>query len=143
MNTLTKVVGVAFVSAVAALAVASWDIARGRVPVTTSPLINGLLETPDQRTCSRDVSAVVARFIPPGLPRAEVRRVLEGARVEAPEPWFWKPAREENVIDAGAEIGFVRVMRFTAFGNQKVIGKVQMAGDQASSLTARMICPFN
>jgi hypothetical protein len=140
---LTLVVAAGFLALIAALAIASWDIARGRAPVTTSPLIEALLETPEERRCSRDVAAIVARHVTPGMARADARAVLERATVTAPTPWFWTPAREESVTDAPDGLHFVRVMRFTAFGNQKVIGKALIADGRVASVTATMVCPFN
>jgi hypothetical protein len=123
--------------------VASWDIARGRVPVTTSPLINDLHNTPEDRKCTRDVSAVVARHVTPGMTRAEALKLLNDAYVEMPQPWFWRPAREESVTGAPGKIGFVRVMRFTAFGNQKIVGSADIADDRVTGVSAMMVCPFS
>lgn len=140
---LPRIVAVAFVATVAILAIASWDVSRGRVPVTSSPLVEDLLRTPEERRCDRDVSAVVTRHLPVGMTRVEAIGVLERARVQAPEPWFWRPTRDDRIRDQGAEISFTRVIRFTSFGNQLVTGTVAMDGDQVRTVSARMTCPFN
>lgn len=143
MNHLAKIVAVAFVLAIAVLAVASWDVSRGRVPVTASAMIEDLLNTPDDRRCDRDVSAVLARHLPPGMARADALAVLERAVVVPPRPWFWTPRSGDSISETDGEIRFVRVMRFTSFGNQLVSGAVTIEAGRVRSVAARMTCPFN
>ncbi len=143
MGMTAKIAGAGFGLLVAAMAVASWDVAKGRVPVTSSALIEDLLNTPEDRRCSRDVSAVVARHVRPGMTRAEALKVLNDAFVEQPRPLFWRPAREESVTGTPDKIGFVRVMRFTAFGNQKIVGSADIAEERVTGVQATMACPFS
>ncbi len=137
-----RLVAVAFVTAVLVLAVASWDIARGRAPDTTSALIADLLQTPENRRCSRDATDVVARYFPVGMTRAAAALVLDTATIATPHPWFWTPKNEDAVTDTGAALGFTRTIRYTAFGNQKVTGEVAFENGLVGSVGAKVVCAF-
>ncbi len=140
---LPRLVAAAFILSILTIAIASWEVTKGRSPTTASPLIDELLRTPDERRCTRDVSAVVGRFLTPGLSRDEARSLLNAAFVEKPAPLFWTVRDDAFVADEGAVIRFRRIMRFTAFGNQTVTGEVAMEGDRVAQVRAQMACPFN
>jgi hypothetical protein len=142
MNLTARIVAAAFVSAVAALAVASWDIARGRAPETASPLMQALLADPENRTCDRDVSALVARFVSPGMTVEAARGVLSEARVAAPSPWFWTPASEDRLEPSSEGLSFTRVLRYTAFGNHRITGLVRIGDGRVEQVIARSVCAF-
>ncbi len=143
MKLIPRIVGAVFLAAVIALGVASWDVARGRVPETRSALLLDVLESPDDRICTRDASAIAARHIKPGMSRAEALDVLGKATVVPPKPLFWTVKPQDALADQGASIAFTRVARYTAFGNHVLTGAVALEGDAVRSVSARSICPFN
>ncbi len=142
MNLTARIVAAAFFSAVAALAVASWDIARGRVPETASPLMQALLADPENSTCDRDVSGLMARFVTPGMSAEAAQAVLSEARVIAPRPWFWTPVMEDRLEPSSEGLRFTRVLRYTAFGNHRVTGMVHIGDGRVEKVTARSVCAF-
>ena len=142
MKIIPRLVAIGFVGSILALAVASWDVARGRVPDTDSPLIIALLTTPEARTCTRDASQGVGIFLRPGLPRADVLALLQQAVVARPAPWFWTPRTEDSISEQPERIEFVRVMRYTAFGNHKVSGTVNLRDNMLVDVSARVACAF-
>ena len=142
MKLIPRLVAIGFVGSISALAIASWDVARGRVPDTVSPLIIDLLTTPDARTCTRDASRAVGAFLKPGMPRADVIALLQEAVVARPVPWFWTPRMEDSITEQPGSIAFVRVMRYTAFGNHKVSGTVNLRDNMLADVTARVACAF-
>ena len=137
-----RIVAVAFVGSITVLGVTSWDIARGRVPETASPLINDLLQTPENRRCSRDASDVLVRHMPVGTPREAALGVLSAAVVVPPRPWFWQPAAEDSTREQGSEVGFVRAIRYTAFGNQKVSGTLRLENGVVGAVSGQVVCAF-
>ena len=137
-----RIVAVAFVTSIAALGIASWDIARGRVPDTASPLVLQLLETPENRRCSRDAAAELGKFLPVGMPKAAVIALLQNAQVGQPQPWFWRPMAEDALTEAADTISFTRVIRYTAFGNQKVAGEIGFDNQMLKSVAGRVVCAF-
>jgi hypothetical protein len=142
MSLTSRIVAGAFIGAVVVLGIASWDIARGRAPETASPLIISVLNTPEDRRCARDVSAVVARYVRPGMARGEAESLLAAATVAAPNPWFWTPVREDRLESLPDRIRFTRTIRFTAFGNQKVDGEAMLEADVVRAVSARTVCAF-
>ena len=142
MKLIPRLVAIGFVVSILVLGVASWDVARGRVPDTASPLIIALLTTPEARTCTRDASQGVAAFIKPGMARGDVLAVLQQAVVARPAPWFWTPRMEDSIREQPDSIEFVRVMRYTAFGNHKVSGKANLRDNVLVDVTARVACAF-
>ncbi len=142
MKLIPRLVAIGFVGSISALAIASWDVARGRVPDTESPLIIALLTAPEARTCTRDASQGVATFLKPGMSRADVLAVLQQAVVSKPVPWFWTPRTEDSITEQSGSIDFVRVMRYTAFGNHKVSGTVNLGDNVLVDVKARVACAF-
>ncbi len=142
MKLIPRLVAVGFVGSIAALAIASWDVARGRAPDTSSPLIVALLTAPEARTCTRDGSAAVAAHLKPGMPREEALATLRQATVSAPSPWFWTPRSEDSLTEQPGRIDFVRVMRYTAFGNHRVSGSVLLQDGAVAEVKARIACAF-
>lgn len=137
---LPRLVAAAFLIAVAALGLASWDIARGRAPETASPLVQDLLETPENRRCSRDAGEALRRHLPAGMARAEALRLLAGAVVTPPRPWFWTPVVEDRLFEETGRIRFTRVIRYTAFGNQKLTGEITLAEGLVQSASGEVVC---
>jgi hypothetical protein len=142
MNLTARIVATAFVTAIAALAIASWDIARGRAPETASPLMQALLADPENRTCDRDVSALVGRFVPQGMTVEAAERLLREASVTPPQPWFWSPAPEDRLEASSEGLSFTRVLRYTAFGNHRIAGMVRIGDGRVERITARSVCAF-
>lgn len=137
---LPRLVAAAFAITIVALGLASWDIARGRAPETGSPMIVALLQEPDNRLCSRDVARTIAPFLRPGMARDQALAVLAAATVTPPRPWFWRPRIEDAVTAGEGAIGFVRTIRYTAFGNQTLRGEVSLAEGRVAVVTARLVC---
>jgi hypothetical protein len=66
--------------------------------------------------------------------------VLAAATVTPPRPWFWRPRIEDAVTAGEGALGFVRTIRYTAFGNQTLRGEVSLAGGRVTAVTARLVC---
>lgn len=140
---LPRIVAAAFLATILALALASWDIARGRVPETGSALVVDLLQMPENRRCSQDVSPVLTRHVRAGMTKVEAVAALKLAVVTPPSPWFWTPKVEDTVADrpdGGVEA--TRVIRYTAFGNQKLAARLDIGDGVVTKASGVVICPF-
>jgi hypothetical protein len=142
MRALSKLMFAGFGLTIAALAVASWDVARGRAPDTASLLMLDALAGGDNRTCTRDASALVQRHVPPGLPAAEAEARLRAATIALPRAWFWTPASQDALEASETGLVFTRTVRASPFGNQLLRGLVVLEAGQVARVEARMICPF-
>lgn len=143
-RTIAKVVAAGFLLSIATLAIASWDLARGRSPDTNSPLLIAVLQTPDNRTCTRDLPGISARFFPAGQPAAEARALIDGATVVPPRPWFWTPKVEEmtEADPAGAFLRFQRTFQFTPFGSNVLTGALTFRDGRVATARLGVRCPF-
>jgi hypothetical protein len=122
--------------------IVSLDYARGRVPETESALILAVLGGGADKKCRRDVSAIVARHIQPGMPRGEAMAVISGVTVKLPQPWFWKASRTEALVDEVDRIRATRTLRATAFGNELLMMDIILKEGRVESLAARVECAF-
>jgi hypothetical protein len=139
---LGRSLAIAFaVFAVVAL-VASIDMARGRTPVTQSALVLDVLAGGADKQCRRDVSAVAARHVKPGMNAAEARAVIDAARITPPSPWFWKPSLTSTDAVSGTRIEAVRTLRSTAFGNELLRIDASLTEGKVSSVKAQVECAF-
>jgi hypothetical protein len=139
---LPRLVAVAFVGAIAVLAFASWDVARGRVPETDAPLLLDVLNSPENRTCTRDLPELAAKYFPVGMGESAVRAIVAASTVKPPRPWSWTPKIEDtiSVTAPNGEISFVRTLRYTPFGNHHVNGTVTLAGGTVTASKLRVVC---
>ncbi len=137
-----RLVAAAFLGTIAVLAIASWDVARGRVPETDSPLLLDVLNSKEDRTCTRDLPDLAAKHFPKGMAEAEARALLAAARVNPPSPWFWTPKPEDRISPAGVpgDLTFVRTLRYTPFGNHHVNGALTLADGKVTGARLRVIC---
>ncbi|MCX7341745.1 MAG: hypothetical protein NT037_14715 [Hyphomicrobiales bacterium] len=137
-----RMVAAAFLGTIAVLAIASWDVARGRVPETESPLLLDVLNSKEDRTCTRDLPDLAAKHFPKGMAEAEARTLLGTARVTPPAPWFWRPKAEDQISPAGSpgDLSFVRTLRYTPFGNHHVNGALTLADGKVTGARLRVVC---
>jgi aspartate aminotransferase len=90
----------------------------------------------------RAIADVLARHLPVGTPREAALGVLSAAVVVPPRPWFWQPAAEDSTRQQGSEVGFVRAIRYTAFGNQKVSGTLRLENGVVVAVSGQVVCAF-
>jgi hypothetical protein len=137
-----RLVATVFVGSIAVLALASWDVARGRVPETDSALLLDVLNSPENRTCTRDLPELAARYFPPGMTEAALMALLGNSTVKPPRPLTWSPKIEDAIsaISQTGEISFVRTLRFTPFGNHHVNGIVTLVDGKVSGARLRVVC---
>lgn len=142
MNLTTRLVAIAFFGTVAALGVASWDVAQGRVPRTNAPLLLDVLNSPENRTCTRDLPELAAKHFPVGMPEADARTLVTSSTVEPPRPWLWTPKLEDAIsaTNPTGEFSFVRTLRYTPFGNHQVTGSVTIADGKVIASKLRVVC---
>jgi hypothetical protein len=122
--------------------IASFDMARGRTPVTQSALVLDVLAGGADKRCRRDVSAVAARHLKPGMGAAEARAVLDAATITPPSPWFWTPSLTRSDSTTATRIEAVRTLRATAFGNELIRLDVTLADGKVSAVNAQVECAF-
>lgn len=134
-----RIVATAFMLGVTVLGVASWDVASGRVPETSSPLLLAVLNDAENRTCTRDLPTLAARFFPAGMSEGEARALLTAAIVTPPRPWFWRAKSDDAITATPDGFSFVRTLRYTPFGNHQVSGVLGFQGGviTSSRLTVR------
>lgn len=139
---LPRFVAAAFVTSIAVLGLASWDVARGRVPETDAPLLLDVLNSPENRTCTRDLPELAAKHFPPGMTEAAMRALLAASTVKPPRPWLWTPKSEDAVssLSPAGEISFVRTLRYTPFGNHHVNGAVSLSDGKVTGAKLRVVC---
>jgi hypothetical protein len=139
---IPRLVAVAFVGSIAVLAFASWDVARGRVPDTDAPMLLDVLNSPENRTCTRDLPELAAKHFPVGMSESAVRALVAASTVKPPRPWVWTPKVEDTLSPTAAngEITFVRTLRFTPFGNHHVNGIVTLADGKVAAAKLRVVC---
>lgn len=139
---IPRLVAIAFVGSIAVLAIASWDVAQGRVPDTDAPLLLDVLNSPENRTCSRSLPEIAAKYFPPGMSEAAMRALITASTVKPPRPWLWSPTIEDMISAASpsGEVSFVRTLRYTPFGNHHVNGVVTVIDGNVSGAKLRVVC---
>jgi hypothetical protein len=139
---LGRNIAIAFALFAIVALVASIDMARGRTPVTQSALVLDVLAGGADKQCRRDVSAVAARHVRPGMGAAEARAIIDSVSISPPSPWFWKPSvtRSDNVSDTRIEA--VRTLRSTAFGNELLRLDLTLADGKVSNVKGQVECAF-
>jgi hypothetical protein len=142
MSLTTKIVAGGFVGALLVVAIASWDAAKGRAPETESPLLLAVLQASDQRTCTRDATALIAPLLPVGMERATAERLIRAATVTPPRPLFWSVVPEDSITQGAEVLRFTRVLRYTIFGNHRLSGEVRFENGAVSGVTAQVACAF-
>jgi hypothetical protein len=137
-----RIVAVAFVGSIAALGIASWDVAQGRVPDTEAPLLLDALNSPENRTCTRDLPDLAARYFPAGMTEAAMRALVAASVVKPPRPWLWTPKVSDAISPTSGtgEVGFVRTLRYTPFGNHMLTGTVTLDQGSVSAARLRVVC---
>lgn len=137
-----RLVAAAFLGSIMVLAIASWDVARGRVPDTDSPLLLDVLNSKEDRTCTRDLPELADKHFPKGMTEESARALLAASIVAKPRPWFWTPKPEDRMsaVSAAGEMSFVRTLRYTPFGNHHVNGVVTFSGGRVTGAKLRVIC---
>jgi hypothetical protein len=139
---IPRLVAVAFVGSIAALALASWDVAQGRVPDTDAPLLLDVLNSPENRTCTRDLPELAQKHFPAGMSEADMRALLAASTVKPPRPWLWTP-KSDDVVSAVGQTGdlrFVRTLRYTPFGNHHVDGALTLSDGKVTAARLRVVC---
>lgn len=139
---IPRLVAAAFVGSITILALASWDVARGRVPETDAPLLLDVLNSPENRTCTRDLPELAARYFPAGMSEAAMRALVLASSVKPPRPWLWTP-KSDDVMSAASptgEVSFVRTLRYTPFGNHHVNGAVTLSDGKVTGAKLRVVC---
>ena len=96
----------------------------------------------DAEAGARSSADLLARHLPVGTPREAALGVLSAAVVVPPRPWFWQPAAEDSTRQQGSEVGFVRAIRYTAFGNQKVSGTLRLENGVVVAVSGQVVCAF-
>jgi hypothetical protein len=139
---LGRNIAIAFALFAVVALVASIDMARGRTPVTKSVLVLDVLAGGADKQCRRDVSAVAARHVKPGMSAAEARAVIDAVSITPPTPWFWKPVLTSSDIVSPARIEAVRTLRATAFGNELLRLDLAMTGGRVTDVKAQVECAF-
>ncbi|MGL4440019.1 MAG: hypothetical protein ACRCUE_12185 [Bosea sp. (in: a-proteobacteria)] len=139
---IPRLVAVAFVGSIAVLAFASWDVARGRVPETDAPLLLDVLNSPENRTCTRDLPELAAKHFPPGMTESAMRALVSASTVKPPRPWVWTPKVEDAIFATTptGEISFVRTLRYTPFGNHHVNGTITVLDGKVTASKLRVVC---
>jgi hypothetical protein len=143
MFSLGRLIGIAFAAFAVVALVASFDMARGRTPETQSALVLDVLSRGVDKQCRRDVSAVVARHVQPGMSVAEARGAIAAATITPPSPWFWRPALIQSQSESPTSIQAVRTLRTTVFGNELLRLDVSLADGKVSAVKALVECAFN
>ncbi len=137
-----RLVATAFVGSVAALGIASWDVAQGRVPDTDAPLLLDALNSPENRTCTRDLPELAAKHFPAGMTEEAMRTLIASSVVKPPRPWLWTPKGSDAISPTSGtgEISFVRTLRYTPFGNHLLTGTVTLSQGSVSAARLRVVC---
>jgi hypothetical protein len=139
---LGRNIAIAFALFAIVALIASIDMARGRTPVTNSALVLDVLAGGADKQCRRDVSAVAARHVKPGMGAAEARAVIDAASITPPSPWFWKPSVTSTDAVSATRIEAVRTLRSTAFGNELLRLDVTLSEGKVSDVKAQVECAF-
>ena len=139
---IPRLVATAFVGSIAALGIASWDVARGRVPDTNAPLLLDALNSPENRTCTRDLPELAARYFPAGMTEEAMRALVAVSTVKPPRPWLWTPKGSDAIspTSSAGEVSFVRTLRYTPFGNHQLMGTVTLSQGNVAAARLRVVC---
>lgn len=140
--TRSKLIVITFGLVALVIGLSSFDLARGRVADTQSAVIRDVVAESRDRQCGGDVSAVLARSFPTGMPRTEALATLEAIKVNPPRPWFWVPRMDDRTRDTPAQITAVRTIRAVFSGQHDLKVVLDLAGDRVTAVKAEVICSF-
>jgi hypothetical protein len=145
MSKLTsgRAIALGFAAFAVVCLVATWDYGRGRVAVTSSPVIADVIAQGAGRNCSVDVSDVMLRQFPVGMPRAEAEAKLAAAYIVPPRPWFWTPVMQDRTDLKADAIRAVRTVRTSAFGPMNLEAELLLAEGKVTSVKGRIACAFD
>ncbi len=137
-----RLIGVGFGVFALICLIFTYDYSRGRLPETSSPMVAEVLAATTARDCGRDATEIVSRFLPLGMERAEAERVLDGASIVPPRPWFWSPNVETSTRWDGDSLEALRTIKVTAFGNNLLRIHLTLADGKVRRLAAEVVCRF-
>ena len=138
-----RLIGIGFAAFALICLVATYDYSKGRIPDTRSALVQEVLSSSgNARECARDVSDVVSRHIPAGTERAEAERILAGAAIDPPRPWFWTPDVENSTISEGQTLEALHTIKATAFVSNLLRVYLSFDDGKVKRVAAEVICHF-
>lgn len=123
--------------------IVSWDYGRGRVPVTSSPLINDVLTQGFGRNCGVDATSAVIRHLPQGMARAEAEKLLQDAFITPPRAMFWTPVMQDRTDRKPDRITALRTIRTSAFGPVNLTIEIGLEADKVKQVSGRVSCDLN
>lgn len=138
-----RLIGIGFAVFAVVCLVATYDYSKGRIPETRSVLVQDVLSSSgNARECARDVTDVVSRLIPLGMERAEAERILAGATIDPPRPWFWKPDVENSTVSEGQTLEAMHTIKTTAFVSNLLRVYLSFEEGKVKRVAAEVICHF-
>lgn len=138
-----RLIGIGFAVFAVVCLVATYDYSKGRIPETRSALVQDVLASSgNARECARDVTDVVSRLIPLGMERAEAERILAGATIDPPRPWFWKPDVENSTVSEGQTLEAMHTIKTTAFVSNLLRVYLSFEEGKVKRVAAEVICHF-
>lgn len=138
-----RLIGIGFGLFAVVCLVFTYDYSRGRLPETASPMVSDVLAATTARDCGRDATAIVQRYIPLGAAQAEAERILAGAEIVPPKPWFWKPVVENATTRTSETFEALRTIKTTAFGNNLLRVHLTFSEGKVARLAAEVVCRFD
>jgi hypothetical protein len=137
-----RLLGIGFAAFAVVCLVATYDYSRGRIPDTRSTLVQEVLSSGNARECARDVTDIVSRQIPVGTERAEAERILAGATIDPPKPWFWTPDIENSTVSEGRTLEAIHTIKATAFVSNLLRVYLSFEDSKVKRVAAEVICHF-
>jgi hypothetical protein len=138
-----RAIGLGFAAFAVICLVATWDFGRGRVALTSSPVIADVIAQGAGRNCSVDVTDVMLRQFPVGMPRPEAEAKLAAAYIVPPRPWFWTPVMRDRTDLKADAIRAVRTVRTSAFGPINLEAELAFADGKVTAARGRIACAFD
>lgn len=138
-----RLLGIGFAVFAVVCLLATYDYSKGRITDTSSELVRDVLASSgNARECARDVTDVVSQRIPLGTERAEAERILAGATIDPPKPWFWTPDVENSTVSEGQTLEAMHTIKSTAFVSNLLRVYLSFEDGKVKRVAAEVICHF-